>query len=259
MEYVPIAEVSNAAGVSKATVSRFVQEMGYSGYKTFQTEMVRANLVNVNANNDGTELFGYGDVEIHDNAAEIGRKVFLSNIKALEDTLEMIDFSVLEQMAYMLGEGSNFIIFASGRSFVAADSIRKRVARLGLNCNAYNDPHEQALASVMVKPGDLVVGISAFGRSASVLHAMERCKKSGAMVVGLTSYRDTPIEKVSTHMLYTITSDPIFNSAEPSCTTVTHIALLDCLYMMLVMKNFRPVRELLKEGAEAMESERLRR
>ena len=60
-------------------------------------------------------------------------------------------------------------------------------------------------------------------------------------------------------MLYTVTSDPIFHSAEPSCTTVTHIALLDCLYMMLVMRDPKPVRRILEEGAEAMEGERILR
>jgi len=255
-EYIPITEVANSTGVSKATVSRFIQDMGYSSYKSFQMDLISA--IHLNAESGNTEIFGYGDVHIDDSAEQIGRKVFLSNIKALEDTLEMVDFSVLEEICKQLDKKGNFYIFASGRSIVAAESISKRLTRLGILSIAQNDPHEQALFSTMTKPGDLVVGISAFGRSSSVLRAMERSKKNGAMVVGLTSHRGTPIENVSTHMLYTVTSDPIFHSAEPSCTTITHIVTFDCLYMMLVMKNLHSVHKMLLEGADAMENERFR-
>ena len=114
-------------------MSRFVQELGYSGYKSFQMDLVRANRVSSDETpeNTNTGVFGYRDVAIHDSATEICRKVFLSNIKALEDTLEMIDFSVMEKIVQHIGKGGNFYIFASGRSFVAAESICKRLMRLG--------------------------------------------------------------------------------------------------------------------------------
>jgi RpiR family carbohydrate utilization transcriptional regulator len=250
-ECVEMSEVTRATGVSKATVSRFAHWMGYGGYKGFQMDLIRANLVSDESpEGGGTALFGYRDVTMRDSAQELCRKIFLSNIKALEDTLALIDVPVLEEMVRHLAKGGIFYIFASGRSFVAGDSLRKRLMRLDIPCACYNDPHEQALASTLIRPEHLVLGISAFGRSSSTLRAM---------VVGLTSHRGTPIERMATHMLYTVSSDPIFHSAEPSCTTVTHIALLDCVYMMLVMRDPKPARRLLEEGAEAMEGERMQR
>lgn len=254
-EYIPIAQVTEVTGVSKATVSRFIQEMGYSSYKSFQMDLVRANHIVQESTHD--DFFGYADVTASDSPREIGRKVFLSNVRALEETLELVDFSVLKKMTDHISLGGQVCIFASGRSFVTADSIRKRLMRLDIPCTTYNDPHEQALASTMTKPNDLIIGISAFGRSASVIRAMRRSAKNGSLVIGVSSYQGTPIVKAADHMIYTATSDPILHSSEPSCTTVTHIVVFDCLYMMLVMKNLSQVRHLLKEGAIAMQDERL--
>lgn len=261
IKYIEMGEVIKATGVSKSTISRFVKNLGFSGYKTFSSDLLisQASSTQDLLSASTSAVFGYSDITPADTFNEVCQKVFISNIEALKNTLELIDSETLGMMVNHVTSLSRIYIFASGRSSVAAESLYKRLLRLRLCCFFTNDPHEQALASTRVTKHDLVLGISAFGRSASVLHAMKRSKDKGAMVVGLTSHRNTSIEKNTTYMLYTVTSDPVLHSAEPSCTTTTHIVLLDCLYMMFVMKNSEAIRALLEEGAIAMEDERTSR
>lgn len=251
-EYLQIAEVAEKSGVGKATVTRFVRSLGYSSYKKFQMDIARdAAKVPERA----PDIFGYGHISIEDSVEDVCKIVFRSNVQALRDTLALLDFETLELVADKIMESRQIVIFASGRSKIPAESIRMRLTRMGIICQVFSDSHEQLPRSVLMTPKDLVIGISAFGRSATVIRCMERAGKKGAVVVGITSCRKTPIVKAAHYMLYTVSSEPLIQGSEPFCTTVTHTTILDCLYMLVVMRTMETSKRNIKDGSAAIEQE----
>ena len=136
MEGMPIRDLAVESEVSEATVSRFVKAMGYENYRAFQLEVTKSK-----AERRKGSLKGYAEVTEEDNAPGICRKIFESNIQALQDTLTVIDYDALERAADLIVRARRLCIFAQGRSKVTANSIRLRLHRLGIRRDSvYRSP-----------------------------------------------------------------------------------------------------------------------
>lgn len=246
----PIGKLARESGVSEATISRFVKFLGCANYRDFQAEMVKNNLLN------HERIRGYSDIKNMDSSYQICQKIFDANIHCLADTLTMVDAEALEQAADLIVKSRKLCILAQGRSMVTATSIRQRLYRLGIACTSYSDPHEQAIAASLLKEGDVVMGISTFGRSKNVLKNLRFASSRGARIIGVSSYRGTPLEKVSDIMLVSSSNEDASFGFEPSCSTVSQMVMLDCLYIMITNRMKEEARECFRITCEAIESER---
>lgn len=246
----PIGRLARESGVSEATISRFVKFLGCANYRDFQAEMVKNNLLN------HERIRGYSDIKNMDSSYQICQKIFDANIHCLADTLTMVDAEALEQAADLIVKSRALCILAQGRSMVTATSIRQRLYRLGIACTSYSDPHEQAIAASLLKEGDVVMGISTFGRSKNVLKNLRFASSRGARIIGVSSYRGTPLEKVSDIMLVSSSNEDASFGFEPSCSTVSQMVMLDCLYIMITNRMKEEARECFRITCEAIESER---
>lgn len=242
--------LAEACEVSKATLTRFVQRLGYESFRTFQIDAARA---------DRAEAGGmvYSDISDGDTAETVCRKVFENGISALMDTLSVIDCEKMTAAVDMILNCRAMYIFAQGRSGVVSKSLVNRFYRLGINCFETSDPQTQAVYSSLVGPEDLVIGISAFGRSRSVLRSMERAKASGARVLGLTSFQNTPMTRHANIVLYAVTNHKSGQEYEPSSETVSQMLLIDCLYMLLVVRRKEQVKRCFMRTQRAIDDERV--
>jgi RpiR family carbohydrate utilization transcriptional regulator len=246
----PGGALADACGVSKATLTRFVRRFGYKSYRAFQIDVARTG-------RDDTSSMVYSDITYEDNPEAICRKVYENNIRALMDTLSVMDFEKMTTVANMILNCRAMYVFAQGRSEVVAKSLVSRFYRLGINCFKSSDPHTQAVYSSLVGPEDLVVGISTFGRSRSVLRAMERAKTCGAHVLGLTSFQNTPMEKHAQIVLCAVTNHKSGQEYEPSSETISQILLIDCLYMLLVTQRKEKAKQCFVRTQRAIDEERV--
>lgn len=251
IEGMQISVLAKNSGVSEASVSRFVKFLGHENYRTFQVEVAKSELGNTQAN-----IKGYSGIDDSDGTESICHKIFETNIQTLRDTLAIIDYSLLEQAADLISKAKRVTIFAQGRSAVTANSIRLRLFRLGVTCTFYSDTHEQATVSSLMEKGDVVIGISTFGRSKSVITSAKRSAKNGAKVIAVTSYDDMPLEKVSHITLKTINNDPADFGLEPSCSAVTQMVMLDCLYILVTNRLSTSAEKSFKKTHEALQEER---
>lgn len=246
----PIGEMARRSQVSEATVSRFVKFLGCGSYRDFQTEMVKSNALK------HEKIRGYSDVQNLDGGYQLCKKIFESNIQSLVDTLSIIDSEALEKTADLIVEKRKLCILAQGRSMVTATSIRQRLYRLGISCSCYSDPHEQAITASLLGERDLVMGISTFGRSKNLLKNLRLASRNKAAVIGVSSYRGTPLEKISDIMLVASNNEEASFGFEPSCSTVSQMVMLDCLYIMITQRMKEEAQQCFLKSCDAIESER---
>ncbi len=251
IEGMQINILAERSGVSTPTVSRFVKYLGYENYRAFQVEVAKSEVKNKHIS-----LKGYSAIKETDGTDSICHKIFEANIQTLRDTLAIIDYELLEQAADLIVKAKQLVIFAQGRSAVTANSIRLRLFRLGITCTFYADTHEAAIASSLMKKGDIVMAVSTFGRSKSVLSSMRRAAQNGAKVIGVTSYDNTPLEKICHITLKTVDNEPVDFGLEPSCSTVTQMVMLDCLYILITKRLSTNGERSFKTTCEAIQEER---
>lgn len=250
VEGLSIGNFAKESRVSEATISRFVKFLGCANYREFQAQMVKSNILN------HERIRGYAGVDNMNDVHQISHKIFDANIQCLADTLSILDCNAIEKIADLIVKSRQLYIFAQGRSVVTATSIKHRLHRLGITCCNYSDSHEQAMAASLLKQGDVVMGISTFGKSRTVLKNLRIASSKGATVVGVSSYRSTPLEELADIMLVSSSNEEASFGFEPSCATVAQMVILDCLYIMITNKMKEEARECFRLTCEAIESER---
>lgn len=245
-----IGTLAKESGVSEATISRFVKFMGCANYRAFQAEMVKNNILK------HERIRGYAEVKNADTTSQICQKIFETNIQCLKDSLLLLDTAALECAVELIVKSRRLYVFAQGRSMVTADSIRQRLHRLGIGCTSFSDPHEQAVTASLLREGDVVMGISTYGRSKSVLKNLRIAAARGAKIIGVSSYSGTPLEKIADIMLLASSNEDASFGFEPSCSTISQMILLDCLYIMIANRIKEEAADCFALSCEAIETER---
>jgi len=244
--FMGITELSENSEVSDATVSRFVKIMGFKNYKAFQLGMVGSlsdyEETNPSADDDDENSIRYGSIAKGDSVHTICRKVFRGNIQMLRDTLDVLDYDAVEKVSDLIIHARNVIFYGVGRSSIVAESGRLRLYRLGLSVFSYEDSNEQVISSCMVDKNDVVIAISNYGRSKSVIEGVKRAKEMGATTVGLTSAKDSPLAKSVDICLYNAFNHDSYRAVkrnityESSSENIAQIAILDTIYICVAMQ-----------------------
>ena len=147
--------VAQACGVSDTTVLRFCRNSGFQGYTDLKLSIAR-DLTSP------TQVI-HDDIAADDPPAIIARKVFMSNIQALYDTLEVLDAEALGRAVTLLQNARQILIVGVGTSAPIVQGMYNMLMRLGLNCKAETDSYLQLMEVDLLGPDDVVVGISPSG------------------------------------------------------------------------------------------------
>mgnify|MGYP002640732812 FL=1 len=146
-----MAQVAIECGVSDTTVLRFCRASGFKGYMDLKLSIARDMA-------SPTQLV-HDDIEVGDEVSVVARKVFLSNIQALYDTLEVLDKDNLEKAADLVVKAERIFIVGVGTSNSIVNEAYNKFFRLGLNCHAQTDAYLQLMEASLVGPGTLVIAL----------------------------------------------------------------------------------------------------
>ncbi len=251
LDGVQIHQLSQKSGVSEATITRFVKEIGFSNFQSFVIQIAKVNTKQVQS-----EL-SYGSIQEKDDINTICNKVFSMNMQTLMDTLSILDKVAIEKAAKAIIAGKRIMIFAQGRSGVTASSMRQRLRRLGIFADIHEDAHEGAIVSSLAQKGDVAIGISTYGRSRMVVANLRRAKEKGATTIAVTSYDNTTLENYADIVLKTVNNENLTLGYEPSCATVTQIVMLDCLYILIYMQDKEMSDQYIEDSVKAVEEEKI--
>jgi DNA-binding MurR/RpiR family transcriptional regulator len=264
-----IRELAEASGVSDASVTRFVHKLRYKNFKAFQMAWAQSSIPAAKQNNPAkktekdTVVFEYGGTSPRDSAEQICEKVFTSNIQMLSDTMKIIDYKKIDYVTRLILRARNLVFLGVGRSYVTAESGRIRFNRLGINSFCYSDSQEIIVSTTTCASKDVFFGISNFGRSAAVVNNLAYAKERGAATVGITCAEGSPLTQVvdtcfltafnHTNMEYH-TGKQIF---EPACENIAQMALLDCIYMNVALKQDKSCYDMFHNTVKVLHQEKL--
>lgn len=251
LDGIQIHQLAKLSGVSEATITRFVKEIGFRNYQSFLLHIARVNTSHVQSK------LSYSSIQEDDNAEEVCKKVFAMNLQTITDTLSMIRSEDALRAAKALAGANRIMIFAQGRSGVTASSLRQRLRRLNIFADLFLDPHEAVVASSISHVGDVAVGFSTYGRSRTVVENLKRAKEHGAVTIAVTSYENVPLEEYADIVLRTVNNENLTFGLEPSCATITQMVMLDCVYMLIYLLNKKQSDAYIEAPIEALDNEKI--
>ena len=245
-----IKQLARECDVSEATVTRFVKEFNI---KNFQE--LKITLANVQAeeskNEQKSAKFIYDDVAEGDSIDTVIQKIAYRNIKALEETKNIVDPVEIEKAVAAIDRSEIITIYCVGTSTIAAESAKMRFYRVGKDCLVYNDPANQAVSSSLLGKKRAAIAISNSGRSAPTVNALKMAKESGSRTICITGSHTSPINRYADIKLYT-GANPISFFQESLVSRIAQILIIDILYACYALKHYKKSIKMVEDSAAAL-------
>lgn len=229
-----LSQLSQAADVSDPTVMRFVKTIGFNGFSDFKLAIVKDS---VRESTEDNRLL----VDLHicqnDRLEDIPSKMMGITIKALEDTLKLLDLDSYKKAVQLITTAKTIDIYGVGNSGSIANDMMNKLLRLGLNCRAFSDNHLQQISACHLTKDDVAIGISHSGSTKDTVDALRIAKMSGAATVALTNFKASYITQHADISFCTGDVETTFYS-ETMVSRISQLALVDAIYMGILLSDY---------------------
>lgn len=238
-----VAQISNEIEVADSSIIRFCQKLGFDGFTQLKINMAK--------NLKKPEKLIMDEINRNDDPFAVTAKVFASSIRALEDTIKMLDRSELAKAVDVLLNARRVEFYGVGTSAPIAMDAYYRFMRIGLPAYAATDPHVMRMSANMLDENCAAVGISHTGRTKDTVGAIQIAKGKGAKIISITSFMKSPIIEQSDIKLITSTTETRIMK-EAVSSRIAQIALLDSLYTCVALIKYDTVVENLENMTEIL-------
>ncbi|HUN10316.1 MAG TPA: MurR/RpiR family transcriptional regulator [Aggregatilineales bacterium] len=217
-----VTELAVRAGVSEASIVRFAQLLGYSGFHALKIRLAE-DIVS-------PMLLVHEDLKPDDTPATAVQKAMTVGLRSLEETLRILDLAVIEEAIQALCNAHQIVLFASGNSIPIAMDFNFRLTKIGLTSRFSIDPTMQEMYASLTTPQDVAIGISHTGSSKDTVYALELAKQHGARTICITNHSDAPLTRHGDLCLITASRVSHFRE-ERMDSNLAMVALTEAVYV----------------------------
>ena len=242
-----VHQLAEKCGVASSAVIRFCKTIQLQGFAELKIEMAR-ELGSKREEQKNT----VPAVEPGSGTEGVVRKVFQSGMDTLQDTLDKLDFSKVEQMSQMMLKAKRIFLFGLGTSSTVVLDAQYRLSQLGLWATACTDILLMGVTGANLEKGDVVLAISHSGRTKAVVDAVRLAKKKGATILAITSFNDSFLYQES-DVAATVFADEATYPVEAVSARVAHICMVDSLAMLLATHNYDSFAQHIKSRNDVLE------
>ncbi|SDJ37046.1 MurR/RpiR family transcriptional regulator [Salimicrobium halophilum] len=223
-----INEVADEIGIAVSTVFRFCKTMGFKGYQDMKIELA-SELVG----SEKEELEGILET---DDEAKVTEKVFRSNIRTMEETLEVLDAEEMARAVGLFLEAEKIEFYGCGGSNIVAQDAYHKMLRTGLPVFSQPDTHMQMMSASQMKETDVAVLISQSGSTKDVLDMLHILKSNNVPVVAITNFAKSPLRERADVVLSTVAEEADYRPQMLSAA-MSQMSVIDALYVNVLVKR----------------------
>lgn len=205
--YSTIEDIKKATSVGDATIIRFCQKLGFSGFADLKIEMAKEDF-----SKDRTTL----ENKFYD---ETLNKL----TDALKATRQLINEAELDRAIAAITKAKHLYVFGVGSSGNTSRNLENMFLRVGVHCNAVIDPHLQAQTASLLTPEDTVIGFSLSGRTKDTFDSLKIAKDYGATTIAITNFLSSPIAKLCDIVLQTAIEEFLEGGSLPGIISQLYI------------------------------------
>mgnify|MGYP002515543784 FL=1 len=223
-----VAALAENAKVSEPTVVRACRRLGFTGYQDLKVTLAQSIVTPMQSVHE--------QVTAQDDMQTLASKVFGSATHTLEFTYDTLCAADLEAAAKLLMSARRILIFGVGASGAIVSDAQHKLLRLGLNANAYTDPHLQAMTASYATADDVILAISHSGSSRIVVDNVQLAKNNGARIISLTNIGRSPLSKLADICLYTASRETKYRILAVS-SRIAELTIIDCIYTYIAIRS----------------------
>lgn len=249
-----ITELASLCETSQASVARFCQAVGYSGYKEFRLALVSSS----SREEAAREHFRVADADIdpEDSAFDVVNKVAYQEVRAIEETARGLDLEALDAIVAAISAASRIDIIGAGSSGLTGQDLHQKLHRFGLTTYFWVDAHLALTSVALSSPTSVAIGISHSGLTVETYQALEIARAAGATTVAITNFPDSPLAELADHVLTTSARETPLRSGA-TASRIAQMALVDFLVVRLLQSQLDRAATSLRRTYEAVQPHRL--
>jgi len=192
IKYSTISDIKKAVRVGDATIIRFCQKLGFSGFSDLKIEI---------AKEDFSQSYEFsGEKKYYD-------QVLAGLYEALKATRHLLNEEHLEKAIRAITQANHIYIYGVGSSGTSGIQLQNMFLRVGLHCRAITDPHYQAQSASLLNEHDVAIVFSLTGRTKDSYNSMKLACDNGATTIAITNYLSSPIAELGDIVLQTSIED----------------------------------------------------
>lgn len=245
-----ISSLAKACSTSDASVTRMCKAIGYNGYQCMKKSFVADKV------EGSTHKYSYihEDVNKGDSTAEIIKKVMTTNVKAIEDTIEMLEPASVSAAVEAIAGASRLEFYGLGGSGCVAMDAHHKFFKYGLHCAYYVDSHMQAMSAATMQPGDVAIAISNSGMTEELIHSVKVASEAGATTICITGSIQSELAKICDIALVA-TADERKYKPEPMSTRIAQLSVIDVLSVAVAMTRQESVFQTLQKTRKVVQKD----
>ncbi len=225
-----LSEIAEICGVSETTVLRFLHKIDFKSYQLF-----RINLTQELSSNDSTSTT-YEDVQFSDSIETIIEKVVLSTSSAVQDTKELVDYKVIEDVIQHIMSARKVVIIGVGASGAIAIDFFHKLLKLGIESVYSNDAHMINMLTMNMQKEDMLVVFSHSGESREVLDAVTIAKERGVCTCAITSYEKSTLSR-NCDLLVCSSSIETSLRSDAMVSRIIQMVIIDIIYVSIIVQK----------------------
>ncbi len=203
-----IHEVSKQLGVSASTIINAIKKTGLDGYTDLKLELARESYNPVRQKSwDDLITTEDGDLK------NIYHQVTQTNIRALTESLNIVNFDDILSAAQMIIDAPRICFFGTGSSSLLAAEAHDVLFRLGLNCCYNQERDHQLMTAACMREDEVAVVVTQTGVNVDNLKITSLLMERNVRIVGISNYSGTPFARMVNILLAPLgNSEHDFNS-----------------------------------------------
>ncbi|PLR77956.1 RpiR family transcriptional regulator [Bacillus sp. V3-13] len=243
-----INEVAEELNVADATVFRFCKRIGFKGYQAMKIALASEIMTPIQQiHEEITEL---------DDEKSVAEKVFKSNIRTLENTLQILDGNSIQEAVKLIMQANRVELYGTGGSAVIAMDAYHKFIRTGIKAFAFLDAHFQLMSASQLTEQDVAILISHSGTNKDTIRILNTLQENKVKTIGITGFPKSPVGQRVDVPLYTSSEETEYRS-EALASRIGQLSLIDALYVNMMILNKEKAKKSLEKVRSAISETRV--
>lgn len=240
--FVDVHGISKQVGVSVASVIRFAQSIGFSGFSELRDAVAESLKKHLNKN----EIFPLLDKSRLEN--DVLSSVAKMDVKNINDTLSIIDRDTFDKVIDKILSSKRVFTAGLGISYLLAEILSYQLTQVGVDASVLKHTHTLFLEQILfLEREDLLICFSFPPYSKETVDVAKFAESKNIDVISITNKATAPIASYSSAVLTVKSENMLFTNSFAAISVLINAIATAC-----AVKNKSKAKKVLKESEKIM-------
>ena len=232
VQYLSINSLAENSGVSEATITRFCQKMGLSGYNTLKIALAKSDRTAPSDLSDN-----YPDNSDPDgDLGSVCRELCSAYRVSLQETCEQLEPDSFHRAVELLSSARHVYCFGQGAGMVMAMETVALFSTVSQNFVHIADSHLQMVHTALATQEDVILFFSYSGSTKDIQEILNLAKERCVPIILITHFRNSSAAELAEVVLFCgYNENPIH--AGSVAAKMGQLLLIDCLFHAYCLRN----------------------